>query len=153
MKWITPLLLLLALGHVLLGLYGLYAPGSVAPMLGLEAVTAGGSGELRAVFGGLIAAMGVAILRGSLGGSAGRQWLWAIATGYVGLAAGRLVSLGMDGMAAHTLFAFLLEVGLAIVLFWTGMEVASAPAAPAASAPKSGQRREDLGEVRDDLGR
>jgi hypothetical protein len=136
MKWLTPLLLLLALAHILAGLYGLYAPDTLAPSLGLDMTTVGGRGEMRAIFGGLIAALGVMILRGSMGGPTGRQWLWAVATAYVGLAAGRLVSLGMDGMSAHTLFAGLLEGGLAVVMFWSGGAVGAkpVPAAPVGSA-------------------
>ncbi len=135
MKWITPLLLLLALGHVLLGLYGLYSPDSIAALAGLEVTTAGGRGEMRAVFGGLIIAMGVGILRGSMGGPTGRQWLWAVGTAYVGLAAGRVVSLGMDGASAHTVFAGLLEGMLAVVFFWTGGAVGSTTPAVPVTAP------------------
>jgi hypothetical protein len=135
MNWMKPLLLLVALGHMILGLYGLYAPDSVAPMLGLETVTAGGRGELRAVFGGMVTAMGVAVLRGSMGGAASRQWLWTVATLYVGLAAGRVVSLGLDGLTAHTLFGGILEGGLAVVLYWCGMELGAARPSAGPSDP------------------
>jgi len=143
MKWVTPFLLLLALAHVLFGFYGLYSPDGMAGITGLEMATTGARGEMRAIIGGLMAALGIAILRGSMGGKTGRQWLWAVAAAYVGLACGRLVSLGMDGMSAHTLLAGLLEGVLATVLFWLGMEVGSDAPAPAPrrtpppSSPKS----------------
>ena len=86
---------------------------------------------------GMVTAMGVAVLRGSLGGAASRQWLWAVATLYVGLAAGRIVSLGLDGLTAHTLFGGVLEVGLAVILYWCGMELgnAGAGASPGPAEP------------------
>jgi hypothetical protein len=142
MKWITPVLLLLALAHILWGFYGFYAPDAMAQLVGFEMTTTGARGEMRAVFGGLVGALGVAILRGSIGGKGRRQWLWAVATAYVGLACGRLISLGMDGMSAHTLFAGLFEVGLAILLFWIGMEVGNdaQPVPMATTPPRSATR-------------
>ena len=138
MRWLKPLLLVVGFGHLLVGLYGLYAPATVARIVSIDLLTPGAFGEARAVFGGLIGALGIAIIRGALGGAGGRQWLFAVATGYTGMVVGRILSLGADGPTWHTLFTGLVEGGLAIVLFWAGMEVgrerAAAPLSPAASS-------------------
>jgi hypothetical protein len=126
MKSLGPVLLVVAAAHVLFGLYGLYSPQTLAPWAGLELTTPGAHGEIRAIFGGLIIAMGVAIGRGAVGGAGGRHWLWAIAAMYVGLVAGRVVSLGVDGFSMHTLIAGLFEGGLSAFLFWAGTEMPAA---------------------------
>ncbi len=129
MKWLVPTLLALAAAHVV---FGLYSPETLAPWAGLELTTPGAHGEIRAIFGGLIIALGIAIARGALGGAAGRHWLWAVAGMYLGLVAGRLVSLGVDGFSMHTLAAGIFEGAVAGLLFWAGSE---APTAATAASP------------------
>lgn len=136
MKWLKPLLLVAALGHILIGLYFLYAVDVVARLVGFDLLNTGSRGELRALAGGLVVALGAMILRGAIGGRFGRQWLYAAGLIYTGFLAGRVVSLGMDGLAAHTVFAGLFEAALAVLLFWSGAEVGrAAVAVPDASEP------------------
>ncbi len=77
MKWLKPLLAVVAIGHIVLGLYFLYAVDVVAGVFGFELLNTGARGELRALVGGLGVALGALILRGALGGRFGRQWLYA----------------------------------------------------------------------------
>ncbi len=149
MKWLKPLLFAAGIGHVVLGLYFLYEVDAVARLLGFDLLNTGARGELRALAGGLVVALGAAVLRGAIGGRFGRQWLYAVGGIYSGLLAGRVVSLGMDGLAAHTLFAGLFEAALAVLFFWSGAEIGrsseivgearqpEAPAEPAAGPTAS----------------
>ncbi len=149
MKWLKPLLFAAGIGHVVLGLYFLYEVDAVARLLGFDLLNTGARGELRALAGGLVVALGAAVLRGAIGGRFGRQWLYAVGVIYSGLLAGRVVSLGMDGLAAHTLFAGLFEAALAVLFFWSGAEIGrsseivgearqpEAPAEPAAGPTAS----------------
>ena len=123
MSTLKTIVLILALGHVIFGLYGLYAPEAVGAIVSLQPTTGGAVGELRAIFGGLIVATGVALLRGALGGSQGKQWLLAVAVAYAGLFVGRVVSIGMDGRWAHTLLAGLVEAAIAGFLVYAAWEL------------------------------
>jgi len=135
MNWLKMLLLLLAFGHLLVGAYALSQPQAVAEMMSLEATTPGAVGELRAVFGGLIVALGLMILRGALGGYRGRQWLLAVSLAYFGLVLGRIVSLLMEGLSAHTLTAGALEAGLGVLLFYAAIDIARPVAGNRADTP------------------
>ena len=123
MKWLKPLLAVVAIGHIVLGLYFLYAVDVVAGVFGFELLNTGARGELRALVGGLGVALGALILRGALGGRFGRQWLYAAGVVYTGLLTARIVSLGMDGLAVHTIFAGLYEAAMAVLFFWAGAEI------------------------------
>ena len=123
MKWLKPLLLVIALGQIVVGLYFFYAVDVAAQLLGFDLLNTGSRGELRALAGGLVVSIGIMILRGTIGGQFGRQWLYAAGIVYSGLFVGRIVSLGMDGLAAHTVFAGLFETVMAVLLFWAGAEV------------------------------
>lgn len=116
--WLKYALLVIGVAHLIFGIFALYAPVQVAGLMGLEPLSAGGHGEIRALYGGLVAAVGIAILRGAMGGPAGKQWLMAIAVAFSGLAVGRIVSLAGDGVAAHTLGALAFEGGIAGFLFY-----------------------------------
>lgn len=116
--WLKYALLVIGIAHLIFGVFALYAPGQVAGMIGLDMETAGGRGEVRALYGGLVCAVGVAILRGAMAGPSAKQWLLVIAVLYSGLAVGRIVSLAGDGVAFHTLGALAVEGGLAAFLFY-----------------------------------
>ncbi len=143
MKWLKPLLLLAALGHIAVGLYFLYAVDAVARLVGFDLLNTGSRGELRSMEGGLVVAIGAMILRGAFGGRFGRQWLYAAGIIYTGLLAGRVVSLGMDGLAAHTVFAGLFEAALVVLFFWSGAEVGRS-ATIAGDAPELGGSSESV---------
>lgn len=135
MNWLKMLLLLLAVGHLLVGAYALTQPQAVAEVMSLQATTPGAVGELRAVFGGLFIALGLMILRGALGGDRGRQWLLAVSLTYLGLVLGRIVSLLMEGVSAHTLTLGALEAGLGVLLFYAAIDIARPLAGNRASIP------------------
>lgn len=112
-------LAVLAVAHIGFGIWALGAPQQVAAMAELQPLTAGAMGELRAVYGGLIIAMGAAIARGAMGGANAGVWLTVVALAYGGLASGRLVSLLADGASGYTLLAMGLETLLAAFVAWT----------------------------------
>lgn len=132
--WLKYTLLALGVGHLIFGVYALSAPLQVAGLLSLSPATPGASGEIRAVFGGLAAAMGVAILRGARRGPAGRQWLLLLALAFAGLVLGRVASLAGDGFALHTVLSMILEGGIAAILLYAAGEAGGAGGAPR-SAP------------------
>jgi len=143
MKWLKPLLLVAALGHIMIGLYFLYAVEVAARLVGFDLLTTGSRGLLRGLAGGLVVALGAMILRGAVGGRFGRQWLYAAGLIYTGFLAGRVVSVGMDGLAAHTVFVGLFEAALAVLFFWSGAEMGR-PAVTAADAPEPGGSGEPM---------
>lgn len=120
--WVRYVLIGLGLVHVVLGVFGLYAPESVAGFLSLDPLNAAALGEVRAVFGGLMLGIGIVFVRGSTGGRGARQWLMAAAVGYAGLALGRILSLAADGVRFHTLVSLLVEAAVcAFVLYAIGV--------------------------------
>ena len=124
MNWLRTVLLVLALAHLSFGLYGLYAPEQMAQVADLEMRSIGATGEIRSIYGGLMVAFGLAILRGSMGGRVAAAWLRVVALGYTGIAVGRLVSLALDGVSGYTIFAGAFELALAAILGWSATEVA-----------------------------
>ena len=79
------------------GLYCLHAPGSLADAAGVMAKTPTGTTELRAMYGGLQAAIGALALVGCLRGGVTRTALVALGTLTAGLSSARLFGLVVDG--------------------------------------------------------
>ncbi len=124
MNWLRTLLLLVALAHVALGAVGLYVPERVAAFIGLDPLTRGALGEVRAVYGGMLAALGLVLVRAALGNAArARPWLLAAAFAYGGLVLGRFVSLGVDGFSLYTLVGGMVEVTVLGVLLFAAAEL------------------------------
>lgn len=100
--------------NVLFGLYALAMPAGVAEMAGWAILEPRGAGELRAVYGGLVGALGVmlAIAWRRRDGS----WYEALALGFAGLTLGRLVSLVADGFSTYTVIAAVFEALTAVFL-------------------------------------
>ena len=98
------------------GIYCLLDPASLEAAAGLAATSATGTTELRAMYGGLQAAVGVLALCGLVGGAAMcRVALIALCALPAGLAVGRLVGVLMDGdPTGYTLGALGFELVLAI---------------------------------------
>jgi hypothetical protein len=97
------------------GLYCLADPGSLAQSAGVASSSATGTTELRAMYGGLQAALGgvsaLAVLRPSLR----PHVLFALATLAAGLFAARSVGVLLDGgPSAYTGFALLFEIVFAV---------------------------------------
>lgn len=113
--WLSLINQIGAVGTVLMGCFGLFAPRAAADLVGLEPKTAPGRSEFRATYGGLWLPLGLAPL---LTGTdlayqiAGLCWL--------GAAMGRVASILVDrlgtpqnwgGVAFETLFAAALLMG------------------------------------------
>ncbi|HXK23791.1 MAG TPA: DUF4345 domain-containing protein [Myxococcota bacterium] len=94
------------------GLYCLLVPGSLAQAAGVLAHTPTGNTELRAMYGGLQAAIGVLALVGALRGNVTRTALVTIGTLTLGLGSARLFGLLMDG-------GFTSYTGMGLGIEWT----------------------------------
>ncbi|HVN40672.1 MAG TPA: DUF4345 domain-containing protein [Myxococcota bacterium] len=94
------------------GLYCLIDPGSLAQAAGVVARTPTGTTELRAMYGGLQAAIGVLALVGAIRGSVTRSALVAIGTLTLGLGSARLLGALMDG-------GFTSYTGMGLGFEWT----------------------------------
>ncbi len=104
-----------------LGLLGLVNPFFTARMLGLEIVDVRGLSQLRATFGGMHLALGALVLRGAMGRPGSGALLGATALLIGAVAAGRLLSMVVDGALTLLNVVFLLSelVALAgILLAW-----------------------------------
>lgn len=97
------------------GLYCLAAPGFLAGAAGVAATTPTGATELRAMYGGLQAAIGLLALAALLRRDLERTALTALAFLAGGLFTGRLLGAIADGgLSAYTGGALALEILLAI---------------------------------------
>ena len=112
------------------GIYCFFVPESLAGSAGLGAMSATGTTELRAMYGGLQTAIGVmaaiAVFRQSLR----RPALVSLAFLTLGLGAGRLLGLALDGeVTSYTGGAVVFEFASAAAAIWFhAREVASPPA-------------------------
>lgn len=86
---------------LLLGLLGLFYPTNVLGWLGVAAVqptdTVGVLGEARATFGGVFSVLGVFTLLAALDPPLHRDRLLLVACLWLGIAAGRLLGMVVDG--------------------------------------------------------
>lgn len=98
------------------GLYLVFQPGFLREAAGVAASTPTGTTELRAMYGGLQAAIGVLALRALARPDLEQVAVGAIATLAVGLFSGRLIGLFADGSAsAYTLGGLAFEATLAVL--------------------------------------
>lgn len=110
------LLILAAVGHVPIALsYGI-APSAILPgLIGVPVESAAQSQVFRAVMG-LYLAMAAFWLAGALGSGLRRVALWSLFVFMAGLAAGRIVSLILDGWPGGVLFLYLgLEIAFGLL--------------------------------------
>lgn len=115
MPWIRIGTWLLVVVNVGFGVFAVAAPGRVAGMVGWTIDAPHGAGELRAVYGGLVGALGVML--GLAWSRRDGSWYSALAIGFAGLTLGRLVSLAVDTVATYTLVAAVFE-GLTALFLW-----------------------------------
>jgi hypothetical protein len=94
------------------GLYCLVEPGSLAEIAGIHASTPTGTTELRAMYGGLQAALGALALGGALRARLRRPALVALTVLTFGLGAARLLGVFVDG-------GFTAYTGAGLGLEWT----------------------------------
>ena len=98
------------------GLYCLAVPGSLADVAGVAATTATGTTELRAMYGGLQAAIGLLALAAVLRPDLQRTALVALAFLAGGLFTARLCGAFVDGgLSAYTIGALVLESTLTVL--------------------------------------
>jgi hypothetical protein len=101
------------------GIYMLLAPETLAVTAGLSATNTTGTIELRAMYGGLEAAVGVLALVAGLRSSMRRAGLAALAFACTGMASGRLGSALVAGeFSRYTLQGLTLEISLAVIAIW-----------------------------------
>ena len=98
------------------GLYCLVAPGALAEAAGVAATSATGTTELRAMYGGLQAAIGLLALAALLRRDLERTALTALAFLALGLFTGRLFGAFNDGgLSGYTIGALVLESTLTVL--------------------------------------
>ena len=111
---------LIALANLAFGALAFIAPWRVVRILDLEPGGRAAYGEIRAMYGGMLLGVGVITVMGLWRPS----WLRALSFGWAGLAAGRAVSIFMDGYALSTLSAGFFEGIIAIFLFYASARLA-----------------------------
>lgn len=110
MTWWKPLLILVAGAHVAGGMLAIAQPVRAGEVIGLLPMSPAATGEVRAVYGGLLIVLGYLIFLAPSRPD-GAAWLRVMGIAFLGLAAGRAVSLAIDGWAAYTAIALAFEAG------------------------------------------
>jgi hypothetical protein len=101
------------------GIYCFFQPGFLSDTAGVAATSPTGNAELRAMYGGLQAALGGLALAGALRPALARPALLTLACVGGGLGVARLLGAGLDGAwSSYTAMGLLLE--------WTTLLVAGA---------------------------
>jgi hypothetical protein len=101
------------------GLYCFFAPGALAEAAGVGFESPTGATELRAMYGGLQAAIGVVALRGALRPERARDALQLLLVVGAGLGAARVLGAGLDAAwSAYTAMAIGLELGTVAITLW-----------------------------------
>ena len=111
---------LIALANLAWGGLAFVAPWRAARLLDFEPGGRAAYGEIRAMYGGLLLGVGVITVMGLWRPS----WLRALSFGWAGLAAGRVISIFMDGYALATLSAGFFEGIIAVFLFYASTKLA-----------------------------
>ena len=111
------------------GLYCLLVPGFLAEGAGVAATSPTGSTELRAMYGGLQAAVGVMALAALRWPELRRPYLLLIAFLAGGLGFARLVGVLLDGgLSSYTTFALVFEIAMVSAAMWLLRQPEPAPA-------------------------
>ena len=101
------------------GLYCLLEPGSLAESAGVTATTTTGTVELRAMYGGLQAALGALALGGLLRGAWQRHALFALLFVCAGLGSARLFgAFSAADCSQYTAVALTFELGSTAIAGW-----------------------------------
>lgn len=94
------------------GVYCFLSPEFLAEAAGVTAVSATGTTELRAMYGGLQTAIGLLLLVGAMNSHLRQAALAAVAFVLPGLAASRLLGTLIDGdIGSYTIAALIFEIG------------------------------------------
>jgi hypothetical protein len=101
------------------GLYCFFQPGSLGDAAGVAFTNATGSTELRAMYGGLQAAIGVVALAGALRPELARSALQLLLLVGAGLGGARVLGAGLDAaFSSYTVMAIGLELGTVAITLW-----------------------------------
>lgn len=112
------------------GLYCLVRPGSLEAAAGVVFTTATGSTELRAMYGGLQAAIGLLALAGALRPALRQTALLTLGLLCAGLGSARLLGTALDGgVSSYTATGLAFELTTAALCSW--LVLRSRPAAAA----------------------
>lgn len=112
MDWVTGINGFAVVGTIAMGLLGLVAPRRAAMLVRLRESAPEGFAEFRATYGGLFVGLGLVPLL-----SAAPEAYLVAAAGWGGAAAGRLVSMWLDGAHwQHNLGGLVLEASFAVAL-------------------------------------
>lgn len=117
------LLIAFALVNLLYGLWALVDAKRAAALVKLEPQSKMALGEIRALYGGLVGALG-AITLWSLGHEDQDTILRMLGLAFVGIALGRIASLVLDGPTRWNLLLLIGEGGTAGFLGWAGDQIA-----------------------------
>ena len=101
------------------GIYCFFSPGSLGDAAGVTFTSATGVTELRAMYGGLQAAIGTVALTGALRSEVARSALQLLVVLCAGLGGARVLGAGMDGeVAGYTAMAIGFELGTVAIAVW-----------------------------------
>ena len=101
------------------GIYCFFVPGSLGEAAGVAFTNATGATELRAMYGGLQAAIGTVALVGALRSEAARSALQLLVVVGAGLGGARVLGAGLDGgVSGYTVMAIGLELGTVALAVW-----------------------------------
>ncbi|MCH2186489.1 DUF4345 family protein [Myxococcota bacterium] len=107
-------------GVVFLG-YGvvcLFTPSMPADYAGIALSTSSGETEIRAMYGGLQAALGAFLIFCALSSGRQAEGLRTMTVLIGGLALGRALGLLLDGLTAYNVYALAYEASAALVALW-----------------------------------
>lgn len=106
-----------AAGTAVTGLLGLFKPTSIYQFTGLVAQGARGISEIRAIFGGLFIALGVAPFIFGLSGEKAQTAFLVLGIGYLGIALTRIISIVIDkSTASSNWISLAIEVVFGVLL-------------------------------------
>ncbi|MHB9032214.1 MAG: DUF4345 family protein [Anaerolineae bacterium] len=111
MLWLTILKIIVAIVTIATGLFSLIKPRAIYGFTGLEASGPRGISEIRAIFGGLFIALGVAPFL------FGEGAYLALGLGYLAIAVARAVSILVDNSRAQSnLVSLAIEIVCGLIL-------------------------------------
>lgn len=113
------------------GLFGLFFAGGVMDIVGFapdKATPAQALGETRAIYGGMMLAMGTYTVLAGLDLDRNRRVVFFVALLFAGAAVGRAIGFFFDGFPGlFGAFSILFNIGAAVILGWASQITSDAP--------------------------
>lgn len=113
-----------ALVNLAYGVFALFDAQRAARLVRLHPETRAARGEIRALYGGLVIALGLMTIVG-LRRPEGWVVIEALGIAFAGLAAGRVGALLLDGFSRWNAWLLVGEGGAAVFLFWAAPQLAA----------------------------